>query len=1031
VLSRPEACCGCVLDSNPRTQGFVPPTGPLTSPILLFGEAAGEDEARTGLPFVGAAGSLLNRLLSRNHQQRDSFRIGNTISCRPPNNWFDERAPYYRDALAHCARHREPLLAEGHPVVMALGGTALKTLLHLDKARVEDWHGTVTRDPSNRFWVVPTFHTSHLQRGAMNLFGVSSFDLQVALRVAAEGFEQETPDILVDPPPDWFEMWVQQIESIVATDSLGLWLAVDIETPDKIGGRDEGDLTSEDASYTIVRVNFSVHPDEGLTVPYAGPYIALCERLFALACPKIVWSSYDEPRIRAAGHTLAGDWYDFMWAWHRLQSDVPRGLGFVAPFYSRFGAWKHLASSQPGYYAACDGFQTYRVGTGIANDLMSLGMWDTFARHTHATYKLALKPAQAMGVKIDRQRLVVFIEDLAVKQRRLLHEMQGLVPDEVRPLTPKGGLKRAPEEGAVHTKGRAETKQGKAKKEAPDPIKQDLYAQVAVVVPRTVQATVLTCTGCGIADVPRRHRCAVEGDRASIDVPRLVLSEVSVTRWYWQEPFNPDSPDQILAYLKFRGHKPGRAKKTGHDSTDRETLERLIRDTKDPLYRAILDSRAVGKVRGTYGLRTLKLMDQDDRVHPVPTDRPSTGRRSYVDPNITNVITDRGGPENLAAGFRKCVIADLEDTPGWKRAPALVRGSRLFEIDFSGIEGVLTGWFSRDAQYIWLAKLGVHGGLASHILKRPYNPDWADADISAYFKQIKHTEDVIYDRAKHTVHGINYGLTIYGMVRNFPQSFPNLRIAKHYHDIYAAMAPALGQFQGDIRQIAYDLNYLGGALPPVSYSNAVAQVFARNPGLKVHPFGYKHWFWSVIGYRKIPYALYLKRQRNHEAVAEIGGQYFAVVLGDDAKRAVAFFPQSTAAGVLTEVMLRLFDPDNPSYIGDAYYGRTPLRAPIHDSLLMEIPCRVWDQVVESAYREMLRPIPELSLDWISPADRTKYGLGRLLTIGVEGKAGSSWAEMEVLPTPTPQELGVSQDGTFFVHEEADEEEEWSLGTSVA
>ena len=1013
MLHRPEACRGCPLDSNPRTQGFAPPCGPQSSPILLFGEALGEEEARAGEPFVGAAGALLNRLLARNHQRREAFRSHNVCACRPPNNWLDERAPYYRDAIAHCHVHREPVLAEGHPVVVALGGTALKTLLHLDKASLNDWHGTVTRDPTDRFWVVPTFHPSHLQRGAMNLFGVVSFDLQQALRVAAEGHVQETPDVVVDPPVDWFASWVSTVEACATQDPLSVWLAVDIETPDKAGGRDEGDLSTEDASYQIVRVNFSVHPDEGISVPYAGPYVALCERLFSLRCPKIVWSSYDEPRIRAAGHTLGGDWYDCMWAWHRLQSDVPRGLGFVAPFYSRFGAWKHLAKSQPGYYAACDGFQTYRVGTGIAQDLMSLGMWDVFARHTHATYQLALKPAQAVGVKIDRARLVVFIEDLAVKQRRLLHEMQGMVPEELRPLTPKGGLKRAPEEGAIHTKGRADTKQGKAKKEAPDPIKQDLYAQVAVVVAREVSVLGYVCHQCHQQDVGGRHRCAGTPPSNGTGSP-ATLETYTATRYFWQEPFNPDSPDQILAYLKARGHKPGRAKKTGHDSTDRETLERLIRDTKDPLYRAILDSRAVGKVRGTYGVRTLKLMDGDDRVHPVPTDRPSTGRRSYIDPNITNVITDRGGPENLAAGFRRCIVASPE--------------SRLLEVDFSGIEAVLTGYFSRDPHYIWLATLGVHAGLASHILGQPYSPEWSTPDIAAYFKEIKATHAVIYDRAKRCVHGQNYGLTIYGMVRNFPQTFPSLKVAKQYEQVYHAMAPALTQYQGDVRQIAYDLNYLGGAIPPENPSNAVAQVFARNPLLRVHPFGYKHWFWSVIGYRKIPYSVYLKRLRNHEAVAEIQGQHFAVILGDDAKRAVAFFPQSTASAILTEVMLRLFDPAHASYIGDAYHGRTPLRAPIHDSLLLEVPLRAWDAVLEKVYREMLRPIPELPLDWVSAEDKAKYGLGESLRIGVSGKAGSSWGEMEAIPTPSVEAVGVAGDATFFPHEDADEDDEQSLGT---
>jgi uracil-DNA glycosylase family 4 len=980
VLSKPPECSGCPLED--RGRGFVPAAGPINSPILLYGEAAGEDEVRSSLPFQGAAGSLLNRLLTRNHQQRDAFRVHNVLSCSPPGNWL-VGAPWERSAITHCAVHRAPVLAEPHRVIVALGATALKTLTGLtEKVRVEDFHGCVV--PVGDRFIVPTFHPSHLQRGAMNLFGVSSFDVQVALRVASAGYVQDDVSLVIDPPVDWFTRWVEQVEGACAQDPGGVGIAEDIETLDKASGQDEGELTpQDDQSYQITRINFSVHPDEGVTVPYGGPYVGLCERLFRLPCAHYLWNKeYDDPRLIAAGHTFAGDRYDGMWAAHRLQSDIPRGLGFWAPFYDQWGAWKHLARTKPGYYAACDGFKTYRTVTGVIRDLLQLGMWDAFARHTHATYQYALKPAQAVGVKIDRERLVVFIQDLAVKQRRLLHEMQGLVPDELRPLVPKTGLKRPPAAGAVHTKGRAETVRGAPKKDLPDPIKQELYAQVARVVSRTVD-----------------------------------LGGEPITRYYWQEPFNPDSPEQILDYIKAKKHKPGRAKKTGHASSDREALEKLIRETRDPLYKAILDSRAVNKVRTTYGVGTLKLLDKDDRVHPVPTDRPSTGRRSYINPNITNVISRSGYGENLASGFRRCVTVE--------------KGCRLLEVDFSAIESCLTGYFSRDPQYIRLARLGVHAALASHILGRPYDPAWSDQDIAAYFKAIKATEDVVYQRSKRLSHGKNYGLTTYGMVRNFPESFPTLKVARQYEVLYEAMAPALPQFHGDVRQIAHDLNYLGGAFPPSNPSNVVAKILARNPLLAVHPYGYKHHFFSVIAYRKIPYALYQNKLRKHEPVAEIAGQHFAVILGEDAKRCVAFFPQSTASGILTEAMLRLFTPGSPSYIGEAFFGKTPLRAPIHDALLLEVPIRVWDQVLERVAVEMTRPVPELSLAWIPAGERERLGLGSHLAIGISVKCGTNWAEMETITPPTTSSE-VAADATKFPEEsDVDQDEFAALGTSVA
>lgn len=657
MLLKPPACSGCALAD--RSRGYAPATGPTNAPLLFVGEALGSDEAQFGEPFVGAAGSMFNRLLARNHWERRAQRVDNICRCQPPNNWFDQRAPWYFAARQHCtSAYLSQTLAEPHKAIVALGGTATRYLLGMDRdCRVEDFHGTVNQTPHGL--VVPTFHPSHLQRGAHNLFGVVSFDLQQAHRVAREGWTQETPDIVVDPPKEWAELWVSQIEAACAQDPEVIWLVVDIETPDKSEGQDEGELSSEDRSYVILRVNFAVNGDEGVSFTYAGPYVALVDRLLRLPTVKCLWNAeYDRPRLEAAGHPVVGEWLDFMWLAHCLQSDIPRGLGFWAPLYSRFGAWKHLAKEHPGYYAACDGFQTWRVATRVAKDLQAAGMWDTALRHTHRLHQVALRPAQQVGLLISRSRLEVFIEDLSVKQRRVLHAMQGLVPEECRPLTPKGGYKREPEAGKVHSKGTATKRDGTAKKEAPDPIKQDLYAQVATLVHREVAVTGYHCTACDRRDLSRTHKCdAPEG-------PALVFGDYRAVRWFWQEPFNPDSPDQILAYMAYRGHKPGRAKKTGADSTDRETLQKLEKQTGDKLYRAILDSRAIGKVRGTYGVGTLKRLDAEDRVHPTPTFRPSTGRLSYVDPNVTNVVADKGGQEGLAAGFRSCVVAG-EELPGW------------------------------------------------------------------------------------------------------------------------------------------------------------------------------------------------------------------------------------------------------------------------------------------------------------------------------------------------------------------------------
>src|SRR5262252_9114663 len=179
-LTKPAGCVGCPLET--RGDGFATAEGPASSWLLLVGESLGGTEAATGRPFVGDAGGMLARVLGMLGWQREAIRIHNTISCRPPGDGFDERAPWYYGAMSFCPYLTEPL-AEGHQVVVPMGMAALRRVLgleHRKKVRVQDFHGAVLRDPTDRYWIVPTFHPSYLQRGATNLIGTVLWDLKRA-----------------------------------------------------------------------------------------------------------------------------------------------------------------------------------------------------------------------------------------------------------------------------------------------------------------------------------------------------------------------------------------------------------------------------------------------------------------------------------------------------------------------------------------------------------------------------------------------------------------------------------------------------------------------------------------------------------------------------------------------------------------------------------------------------------------------------------------------------------------------------------
>lgn len=991
MLQRPQACRGCALDD--KASGYAPPEGPPSSPILFQAEALGGTEAAVGRPLMGDAGGMFQRLLNLLGWSRDAFRIINTCNCRPPGDWLGgtPKAPWYFDAIAHCAVHRDPVYAEGHKVVVPMGDTAIRTvlgLLHAKHVRVGDFHGTITRDPTNRFWVCPTFHPSFLQRGAHNLIGTVLWDLQQAEKVAQHGVQPDTGSLVIDPPLDWFHAWVDTVVAARLQDPESYPISSDIETPDKIGGKDEGELTADDRSYQILRWNVACHPDEGVTVPFTGPYIDELTRLHASPGPIWGWNfyGYDLDRTIAAGVLTEADVariVDLMWYWHVLQSDLPRGLGFVAPFYSKFGPWKHLADSDPARYGAIDGLQTHRVGFGILGDLLKSGQLAVTRRHVQQLYAQALRPAQLVGAQIDRPRLSAFKEKLADLARTSLASLQACVPEEVCPLTPKQGLTAPPAAEVLHVKATAFTRKGTPRAGRPaSEVKQELYTK-ARVIEQLVLREIMVCTICGETEVHRKHRCKVPytkkdgttGWKSADYDAALELKVASVTRWFWQEPFNPDSPPQVLAYLKFRKHSPGRAKKTRKDSTNRETLERLERKTKDPFYRHLLDYRAVVKVKGTYVEGIERRLDPEDRVHPHFTFRPSTQRLSCVDPNLQNVVADKEGQKSLAAGFRRCVVSSTD--------------CRLFEADFSAIEAVQTGWLARDPDLIRLAKLSIHAGLASHVLGTPYDKTASEAEIRDYLQAIKKADPLAYDRSKRFIYGKLYGLTTQGMVLQLPHLFPTITVAEHYERIFRQMAPAAAKWQQTTQELAARQHYLGG--------------------VGDHPYAYKHWFWSVFVYKRLTATQHMRllakaAKAGVEApVTEINGQLFRISLGEDGKRALAFKPSSIAAGNLKEAMLRLFDPTATSYIGDCKFGRTPLISPIHDSLLLDIPLQAWDRVVPLVLKEMQAPIIE------QPLPR-EWSLGDYLSIGVGAKAGQNWAPYVDEATAAREGIEVNLEG---------------------
>jgi uracil-DNA glycosylase len=151
-----STCRRCRL-ADGRTQ-VVYGVGDPSADLMFIGEAPGFHEDRQGEPFVGAAGQLLNQLLSEIDIPREAVYINNVILCRPPGN----RDPL-PDELEACQPWLDERVAIIDPaVVVTLGNWATRYILgrQVSISRVRG-----QRFPWNGRTVIPTFHPAAVLHG--------------------------------------------------------------------------------------------------------------------------------------------------------------------------------------------------------------------------------------------------------------------------------------------------------------------------------------------------------------------------------------------------------------------------------------------------------------------------------------------------------------------------------------------------------------------------------------------------------------------------------------------------------------------------------------------------------------------------------------------------------------------------------------------------------------------------------------------------------------------------------------------------
>ena len=649
-------------------------------------------------------------------------------------------------------------------------------------------------------------------------------------------------------------------------------LAVDIETPetDKINEEDSDD--PDEVSFTIIRCGFSFRSGTAASYPWSEPYISFTRRLLSEAHTCVLWNGgFDRPRLARANCPIKGKVIDGMWMFHFLQSDLPKSLEFVAPFYTNTEPWKHLSQVDPAYYNCKDNDITLQCYYAMKDWLVRQGRWERFLRHCSDTAEI-LGEMSAAGVLIDVAARQTLQDGLRSEIAVLDSTIQAAIPRELLPakiLKTERTLKELPDEDRADW----------------EPV------EVKCECKRLRKATgrCLLCDGTG-----------------------------TVTHYRKRLPFNWNSTDQAQDLARHYGFTIPKKRGEDREALESKTLRKFGK--RKPVFLDIWNARKRYKLISTYDWQ----LDSENKVHTKFGFHPSTWRKSSRDPNLQN-IPHRS---ELAAAFRRTIIASP--------------GHVLIEADSAAIEAVIVGYCAQSPRYIRAAKAGIHDIFMSHV--RAYREGGRGIDIALADKDLidacraAKKEDAtrpalqqIRDACKRVIHGTNYGLSPYGMHDEYPDEFPTQRVATELQEMYLSLFPEIKQWMRTTRELAD------------------RQTFLDNH------YQYRHYFYAVTKWNS---------------------KYQRFDLGNDAKRCIAFLPQSDASAIQTEDLLTLA----------AHHDvRTMLRLIIHDSHVLECPIGCVPDICDLLYRTMSRPRPELGG----------------LEIGVEVKFGDNLQDTQLwVPPPS-------------------------------
>jgi len=419
--------------------------GPIPSRIMLVGEAPGEQEERAGVPFVGASGHELNRMLHEAGIMRSECYVTNVCKIRPPGNQLSAFIAKTKKAITPAHRQLRDkwctsevhdgyaeLLAELEMVqpnvIVAFGNLALWALT--GNWGVLKWRGSLLGGGSSPK-VIPTIHPASVLR-EWSQRAVVLNDLRRVKRHMGSRTYENKPEWKFQVRPTFAEV-TKFLDQAYAFAHLnrGVWFDFDIETR-------SGHIDCIGLSWSrteAICIPFMTHANkEGYWS--AAEEAIIVYRLYGLLTNPYVnvrWQNglYDAQYVHRHWHFIPRGAQDTMISQHSLFAALPKGLGFIASMYADWYVyWKDegkIASGEPEEkrwtYNLQDCVYTREVGEALTQAAAVMGLSEV-DKHQQALFYPVLH-AMLRGVRvrpeIKRQMALDIQEELSHREAFLFN----------------------------------------------------------------------------------------------------------------------------------------------------------------------------------------------------------------------------------------------------------------------------------------------------------------------------------------------------------------------------------------------------------------------------------------------------------------------------------------------------------------------------------------------------------------------------------------------------------------------------------